>query len=192
VLSRASELSSDDVHQITSDMIAQVDELASLVTDLGELARGERSEGAIEVLRLDELTDDSVEIARTHARTKDVTIAFEGEACSVEVRRDRLTRAISNLLSNAIKFSPVGGSVHVSCKNGNVVVEDSGPGVPESERANVFDRFWRSPSARALPGSGLGLAIVEQVALEFGGAVHVGVSTTLGGAKFTLSIPEAD
>ena len=192
VLSRASELSQDDVQQITSDMIAQVDELASLVTDLGELARGERSEGTIEVLRLDELTDDAVEIARTHARTKDVTIEFEGSACNVEVRRDRLTRAINNLLNNAIKFSPVGGRIVVTCKNGDVVVEDSGPGVPDSERANVFDRFWRSPCARSLPGSGLGLAIVEQVALEFGGSVSVGTSDTLGGAKFTLTIPETD
>ena len=80
----------------------------------------------------------------------------------------------------------------VTCKNGDVVVEDSGPGVPDSERANVFDRFWRSPSARSLPGSGLGLAIVEQVALEFGGSVSVGTSDTLGGAKFTLTIPETD
>ena len=49
VLSRASELSQDDVQQITSDMIAQVDELASLVTDLGELARGERSLSLIHI-----------------------------------------------------------------------------------------------------------------------------------------------
>ena len=55
-------------------MVAQVDELAALVTDLGELARGERSEGAVESLRLDECVDECVDTARTYARVKDITI----------------------------------------------------------------------------------------------------------------------
>jgi len=189
VLSRANEITSDDLEQITTDMVVQVDELASLVTDLGELARGERSEGALLVLRLDEITEDCVATARTHARTRSVSVEYESDACSVLARRDRLSRAISNLINNAIKFAPEGGQVRVRCFGGAVSVEDNGPGVPESERANVFDRFWRSPSARALPGSGLGLAIVQQVADEFEGTIAVSSSPDLGGAAFTLRIP---
>ena len=84
VLSRASELSDEELHQITDDMITQVDELAALVTDLGELARGERSEGSLERLRLDDCVDECVETARTYARIRDITIVVEMETSFVE------------------------------------------------------------------------------------------------------------
>ena len=80
VLSRAQELDPDDLRQLTNDMVTQVDELAALVTDLGELARGERSEGAVESLRLDECVDECVDTARTYARIKDITIDVDVES----------------------------------------------------------------------------------------------------------------
>ena len=192
LLARATELDPDDVRQITNDMVTQVDELASLVADLGELARGERSEGAIEKLRLDELVEDQVDTARTYARLKNVSIDVTASPCVVDGRRDRLNRAVSNLLTNAVKFAPVDGQVRVKVAGGHVIVSDSGPGVSPDERDKVFDRFWRSASARALPGSGLGLSIVAQVAAEFGGTVDVGTDPELGGARFTLRLPLAD
>jgi two-component system sensor histidine kinase MprB len=54
-----------------------------------------------------------------------------------------------------------------------LVVSDHGPGIPVAERALVFERFFRSTTARAMPGSGLGLAIVKQVVLNHGGALRV-------------------
>jgi two-component system sensor histidine kinase MprB len=74
VLSRANELAPDDLRQLTGDMVTQVDELAALVTDLGELSRGDRSEGRVERLRLDECVDECVDTARTYARIKDITV----------------------------------------------------------------------------------------------------------------------
>jgi two-component system sensor histidine kinase MprB len=171
VLSRASELSPEDLHQLTHDMVTQVDELATLVNDLGELARGERSEGALEALRLDECVDECVDTARTYARIRDITIDAEFEPSVIQGRHDRLIRAVSNLLTNA------------------VTVADSGPGIAEEDRPFVFDRFWRSASARALPGSGLGLSIVAQVVAELQGTVSVDNDPELGGARFTISLP---
>jgi two-component system sensor histidine kinase MprB len=190
VLSRASELSNEELHQITDDMITQVDELAALVTDLGELARGERSEGSLERLRLDDCVDECVETARTYARIRDITIVVEMETSYVEARHDRLNRAISNLLTNAVKFTPEGGRIAVHSAHGLVSVADSGPGITDEDRQFVFDRFWRSPSARALPGSGLGLSIVAQVVEEFSGTVTVDRDPELGGARFTIQLPE--
>jgi two-component system sensor histidine kinase MprB len=92
-------------------MVTQVDELAALVTDLGELARGERSEGAIEPLRLDDCLDECIDTARTYARIKDITIDVTVAPSTVLGRRDRLVRAISNLFTNAIKFTPDGGQI---------------------------------------------------------------------------------
>jgi two-component system sensor histidine kinase MprB len=190
VLSRADELNPVELHQITDDMVTQVDELAALVSDLGELARGERSEGELEVLRLDDSIDECVETARTYARIRDITIEVAVESSLVRARHDRLNRAISNLLTNAVKFTPVGGRIAVRSAHGTVTVADSGPGISEDDRAFVFDRFWRSPSARSLPGSGLGLSIVAQVVAEITGTVSVDRDPALGGARFTIRLPE--
>ncbi len=189
VLRRARDLSPEDLRQLTDDMVAQVDELAALVTDLGELARGERSEGEPEHLRLDECVDECVDTARTHARVKDITIEATVDASTVLARRDRLVRAVSNLLTNAVKFTPVGGRIEVSSYDGVITVSDSGPGIADEDRAHVFERFWRSAQARSLPGSGLGLSIVAQVVDELGGTVVVDRDPLLGGARFTVSLP---
>jgi two-component system sensor histidine kinase MprB len=192
VLSRANELDPDDLRQLTNDMVAQVDELAALVTDLGELARGERSEGAIVELRLDECVDECVDTARTYARIKDITIDATVEPSTVQGRRDRLVRAISNLLTNAVKFTPNGGQIHVASFDGTVTVSDSGPGINDDDLPYVFDRFWRSASSRSLPGSGLGLSIVAQVVAEFEGTVTVNRDPVLGGARFTMTLPTGE
>jgi two-component system, OmpR family, sensor histidine kinase MprB len=192
VLSRAQELNPDDLRQLTDDMVTQVDELAALVTDLGELSRGERSEGAIESLRLDECLDECVDTARTYARIKEITIDVHVESSTVLGRRDRLERAISNLLTNAIKFTPQGGRINVDSHAGMISVGDSGPGIDDADRPYIFDRFWRSPSARALPGSGLGLSIVAQVVAELQGNVSVDRDPVLGGARFTITLPIAE
>ncbi|HVB70747.1 MAG TPA: HAMP domain-containing sensor histidine kinase [Acidimicrobiales bacterium] len=192
VLSRARELSDHDLHQISYDVVAQVDELAALVTDLGELTRGERSEGPVVALRLDEAVDECVDTARTHARVKDITIEAEVEPSVILGRHDRLVRAITNLLTNAVKFTPPGGRVRVICANGVLTVSDSGPGIALEDRPHVFDRFWRSASARGLPGSGLGLSIVAQVVNELGGTVTIDKDPDLGGARFRLTLPEGD
>jgi two-component system, OmpR family, sensor histidine kinase MprB len=192
VLSRAQELNPVDLRQLTDDMVTQVDELAALVTDLGELSRGERSEGAVETLRLDECLDECLDTARTYARIKEITIDVNVEASNVLGRRDRLERAISNLLTNAIKFTPEGGRIMVDSRDGTISVSDSGPGIAEADLPFIFDRFWRSASARAMPGSGLGLSIVAQVVAELQGSVSVDHDPALGGARFRITLPIAD
>jgi two-component system sensor histidine kinase MprB len=81
-------------------------------------------------------------------------------------------------MDNAAKWSPSGERVGVRLRQLNtthaeLVVSDHGPGIPEQERELVFERFFRSITARAVPGSGLGLAIVKQVVLKHGGALRV-------------------
>ena len=81
-------------------------------------------------------------------------------------------------MDNAAKWSPSGEHVGVRLRQLNathaeLVVSDHGPGIPEHERELVFERFFRSTTARAMPGSGLGLAIVKQVVLKHGGALRV-------------------
>jgi len=81
-------------------------------------------------------------------------------------------------MDNAAKWSPPGGHVGVKMRqldpsHAELVVSDEGPGIPPHERRLVFERFYRSTTARAMPGSGLGLAIVKQVVLNHGGSLRV-------------------
>ena len=100
----------------------------------------------------------------------------------------RLDRAIANLLDNAAKWSPPGGVVEVTVRDGSVVVRDHGPGIPEADLPHVLDRFYRATAARGLPGSGLGLAIVRQVAGSHGGIVTA-ANAEGGGAELRLELP---
>ena len=79
---------------------------------------------------------------------------------------------------NAAKWSPPGGRVNVRLaqvdpSHAELVVSDQGPGIPLMERELVFERFYRSASARAMPGSGLGLAIVKHVVMKHGGVLRI-------------------
>ncbi|MFQ5756278.1 MAG: ATP-binding protein [Acidiferrobacterales bacterium] len=86
----------------------------------------------------------------------------------IQADRDLLFQAIANLLDNAIKFTPAGGEIELALETGaggtQIVVADSGPGIPPSEHDKVFQRFYRLEASRTTPGSGLGLSLVAAVA----------------------------
>ena len=102
--------------------------------------------------------------------------------------------AVCNLLDNAVKYTPAGGTVTVEvipyqmfCR---VNVTDSGPGIPEAERAKVFQRFYRSPAAYEIEGVGIGLYLTRQIAEEQGG--YVKASSRPGrGSCFSLYLPRS-
>ena len=135
--------------------------------------------------RLDLVAAEAVERARRDRPRVEFTTDLE-ETVVFGVR-DRLERAIANLLDNAAKWSPPGGTVDVAVRGGEVTVRDRGPGIADEDLPFVFDRFYRSPSARGLPGSGLGLAIVRQVADAHSGTV-VAEHAPGGGTLVRLSL----
>jgi len=104
-----------------------------------------------------------------------------------------LDRLLGVLLDNAFKYAPTGGVVGVSVgidgSRVRLVVEDSGPGIPEDERAKIFDRFHRAEGQGGY-GSGLGLAIADAVVRHTHGRWEVSTST-FGGARMAVSWPRA-
>jgi two-component system, OmpR family, sensor histidine kinase MprB len=191
VIRRVDELSETDRSVLVDDVVVQLQELTDLVGDLAELARGDQLPVLTEPLRLDILVRDAVSVATTHGRTQDVTFELTAEECWVEGHADRLGRAVGNLLDNARKWSPAGGVVSVTCRDGEVVVRDRGPGIADEDLAHIFDRFYRAPSARGLPGSGLGLAIVAQVVKAEGGTISAEVDPE-GGTRMSMRLPTTD
>jgi signal transduction histidine kinase len=118
-------------------------------------------------------------------------IAFEtGAAVWVQASAPALESAVRNLIENALRFSPPGAAVLVRVGPGACIeVEDCGPGIPDAERATLFEPFWRAAGQRGV-GAGLGLAIVRDVVEQHGGAVAVRTGAC-GGACFVMTLPEA-
>jgi len=189
VLAGAESLSAEDRRRLVRDVVGQLEELTELITDLVDLARGAEPDLGIEDVRLDVLASEAVERAGRHAPDKRFTVT--AEPCLVRSVPAKLDRAVSNLLDNAAKWSPPGGTVEVTVRDGEVAVRDHGPGIAEGDLPFIFDRFYRARAARGLPGSGLGLAIVRQVAELHGGSV-VAETAEGGGARLRLRLPPAD
>jgi len=174
------QLSAADREELQADLRAQVDELATLVGDVVELARDDPPEVASEPLDLADVVERSLDRARRRAGTEGIAFDADLAPCEIVGDASALERAVLNLLDNAAKWSPPGGRVRVTLRPGVaperpgtalLEVTDAGPGIPDEERELVFDRFFRSLDARTMPGSGLGLSIVAQVAERHHGGV---------------------
>ncbi|WP_030596093.1 sensor histidine kinase [Streptomyces fulvoviolaceus] len=178
-----------DRKALLASVKAQMTELAALIGDLQELSRSEGQRGErVQVVAL----EDTVESALRRARLRgpELTINADLQPWYVRAEPSALERAVVNILDNAVKFSPEGGTIEVQLNQGVLTVRDHGPGIPAEELPHVFDRFWRSPSARALPGSGLGLSIVARTVQQAGGEVTLGHAEG-GGTIATVRLPGA-
>jgi len=169
VLTGKRDVPDSDRAPLIADVVEQLDEMTTLIAELIELAHGDRQPSEPEEVRLDVLTQAAVE--RTRRNRPGISFKTELEESVVHGVPDTLERAIGNLLDNAAKWSPAGGEVEVAVRGGELTVRDHGPGIDDADLPFVFDRFYRSASARGMPGSGLGLAIVRQVAEAHGGVV---------------------
>ncbi|GGS17798.1 two-component sensor histidine kinase [Streptomyces aureoverticillatus] len=180
----------DDRRALLASVKAQMTELASLIGDLQELSRPDaaQSGGKVQVLALHDVVDAALERARL--RGPELTFDADLHPWYVRAEAAALERAIVNILDNAVKFGPAGSVIEVGLKGGELTVRDHGPGIPDDELPYVFDRFWRSPTARGLPGSGLGLSIVARTVRQAGGEVTLGPANG-GGTVATVRLPGA-
>jgi two-component system sensor histidine kinase MprB len=177
-------LSPADRTAILSDVKAQLEEFTALIGDLVQLARDERV--APERIDFRDVVNSAVDRVRRRAHG----LAFDVELNPFYVvgESDTLERAVTNLLDNAVKWSPPGGTVRVQLEGDRLRVADQGPGIADADLPYVFDRFYRSDTARNTPGTGLGLSIVAQAVTMHGGWIRAGRSAQ-GGAEFTIQLP---
>ncbi|MFD3652255.1 sensor histidine kinase [Streptomyces sp. NPDC058620] len=180
----------DDRKALMTSVKAQMTELASLIGDLQELARPDAAQpGPLQVVALHDITRTALQRARL--RGPELSITEELAPWYVRAEPAALERAVVNVLDNAVKFSPPGGTVEVTLHRGELTVRDHGPGIPAEELPHVFERFWRSPSARQLPGSGLGLSIVARTVHQAGGEITLRPAAGGEGTEASITLPGA-
>lgn len=176
-----------------------IDRTIDLVGQLLALAREDGGAGlaALQPVDLPQLVREVVSQLLPQAQSHRIDVGLlpmEHETLTVSGQRQALHTLLRNLLDNAIKYTPEGGQVDLSLSMRDgapaLVVEDSGPGLPESERDRVFDRFYRVSGSRA-PGSGLGLAIVRAIAHSHRATVKLEHSQRLGGLRVEVRFPAA-
>ncbi|MDC0712067.1 ATP-binding protein [Stigmatella sp. ncwal1] len=169
--------------------------LQGIVDDLLDLSRLQSGRLVLDLRRVPaaELVEGALGVHRTAAEERGVRLSQEvsPEAEEVEVDAERMQLVLSNLVGNGIRHTPTGGevSVRVSREGARVrfEVKDTGEGIPPSEQARIFEKFYRVPGAPS-GGAGLGLSIAQEVVQAHGGAL--GVTSAEGqGSTFGFTVP---
>jgi two-component system sensor histidine kinase TctE len=128
------------------------------------------------------------------ALQSDIDLGVDIKPGQVVADPSLLDDLLSNLVDNALKYTPPRGSVTVGAgmqaNKPFLAVEDTGPGIPESERQRVRQRFYRLPNSPG-HGSGLGLAIVDEIARLYGAQVSIGAGTDGHGTRVLIQFPES-
>lgn len=178
-------------------MRGQLERLGSMVEQLLDLSRME-AEGA----GLD-LSEFPVE--RLLSKARDEALLSNGNGTGIEVvasptdlrvvaDEERLRQVVANLIDNAVRFSPDGAPVRASAgaRDGALLLDvtDHGPGIPQSERTRVFERFYRVDPSRTDGGAGLGLSIARWVVSMHGGSIRAEAAQP-SGCRMVVEVPGA-
>jgi two-component system, OmpR family, sensor histidine kinase BaeS len=180
----------------TASLHEEVLRLAGLVDDLQSLASADAAAQELHAVPCDLalLVDVALDSLSSSLAAADLTVTRHLEPALVDGDPVRLHQAVTNVLTNAQKFTPAGGRVDVALSTAEGVatlrITDTGIGIPEPDRDQIFERFWRGSNSDKAPGTGIGLAVVAQLVGAHGGTVavdsKVGVGTTI-----TLEFPLA-
>ncbi|WP_462137836.1 sensor histidine kinase [Candidatus Mycalebacterium sp.] len=177
--------------QILKRNTERLAELCGRIISLSELGEWRGGEESFAPFNLNDAVLSAVDLMRTAAEKKNITIEIEEEP-DITMTGDRLIieNMLVNLIENAVKYSYEDSRVRVSVNSGGgggrVSVSDSGEGIKRGEKGRIFERFYRGESARTEAGNGLGLSIAQEAVEIHGGAITV-ESEPGRGSVFTVS-----
>ncbi len=180
--------------------LRNIEKLVTLIENLLDFSRLHRGaeEMVFDMIDLTDCVRTSLEIIRPVADSREIELVIEAPEAPVLAEGDKgkLGQVFNNLLSNAVKFNDKGGLVSVQIRpvgdNVDVIVRDSGIGIPEEALDKVFTRFYQydGSSTRKYGGTGIGLSIAQDI-MRFHGS-RITVTSTVGeGTTFRFSLPLA-
>jgi signal transduction histidine kinase len=182
-----------DTLRVIAAQAKRLQRLIDSVLDLARLHSGQ-TQIAKQVFDLAALARQAVADARLTAARH--VLEFHDPDAPLVIQGDsvRLEQVVQNLLDNAVKYSPADGVITVSVEQRNakavLTIRDQGIGIPETARAQLFERFYRASNLdrRRVQGTGIGLSIVSEIVALHGGVVEV-TSTEGHGSTFTVRLP---
>jgi len=193
ILEEEDRLSPEDTHYLKV-VARNTDRLHRLVTDLLSSAESKPMEIERAPTNVCEIVRASVESARPHAESKDLSVTVDAPSyLRIMVDPSRFAQVVDNLVSNAVKYTLPGGDVHVSLAGFDDHIElrvsDTGIGIDPAEKDRLFTRFFRTKDVeeRSIAGVGLGLSITKKIIETHGGRIEVESSSD--GSTFLVWLP---
>lgn len=193
------DVAADDQERFLSTIAVEAERLTRLANDLLTLQRIEGATGELPIRRFDLrlAVDRAAAMLEPLFEHRGATLSVSGKAPEVLGDVDRMQQVVANLADNASRIVGEGGHVKIELGRDSdgsalLMVSDNGPGIPEEDLPNLFDRFYRSDSSRTRQsgGAGLGLAIVRAIVNGHGGTIHA-ENLPVGGSRFTVKLPFA-
>ncbi len=182
-------------HEALADCLEESEYAVAMLTAVMDISEAES--GAMKLKRapvsIHDLAARIVDLYEHVAEEKNVSLTLAVPA-GIEVSADslRLQRAMGNLVDNAIKYTPAGGSVSVTAGRVSggvqIVVADTGDGIPADEHERIWERLYRVDKSRSERGLGLGLSLVKAIVEAHGGEISV-ASEPGRGSRFTIRLP---
>jgi two-component system sensor histidine kinase KdpD len=175
----------------------EAERLNRLVTNLLDLSRIEAGElvAVPEAFPVEDLVGTSLRRLAPQLDGRQIDVAIPADLPLVDVDATFMDQILSNLIDNALAYVPAGAAIRISAEHGDagsvrLIVEDGGPGVPDSALSSLFDKFFRvaTPSNRASRGTGIGLAVVRGFVEAMGGEIRARGSQ-LGGLAVEVDLP---
>lgn len=196
----AQELATNPAHtvELVAKLRQQVDVLHQLTEEMMSLALIESGQMPIRLIkiRLAEVVKETLEILRAQAERKHLALDLQIDStlCAL-ADSDGIRKVFNNLIHNAIKFTPPGGRIAIRAQligeNIQVAIADTGMGIPARDLPRIFERFYKSDSARTANGgrgTGLGLAIAKHIIEGHGGKLWA-ESIAGKGSTFYFALP---
>lgn len=186
----------EDQERFLSTIATEAERLTRLANDLLTLQRIEGATGELPLRRVDlrVAADRAAAMLEPLIEHRGTTLSVDGDAPPVLGDVDRLQQVVANLVDNATRIAGDGGDVRVTLRSEQgmsvLSVEDNGPGIPDADLPNLFDRFYRSDwsRARSKGGAGLGLSIVRAIVTAHAGTIEA-ENLPGGGSRFTVRLP---
>ena len=186
-----------DAKSFAKAILHNSERLSLMVSDLIDLSRIEYGDLKLNVQKidLDHFINEFISSMKSLTKKKDIEIIYEPSKNNwIKADLQALERIMNNLIDNAFKYSEKGSSITISTEQSanqlKVMIADTGSGVSDEDKVYIFDRFYRTASARASDnkGSGLGLAIVKNLANSLDGEVGI-ESRKPNGSIFWFTLP---
>lgn len=200
ILDKSLNIPPEQVENYLQRSYSRLQGLLEMVNDLLDISRMELKTKQLEIKELDlvEIIKSTLEFLEFELEKKKIKTHFDYPQSFPKIKADQsqISRLFTNLISNAIKYNKEEGEIRIRLrvegKYAVAEVEDTGIGMNEKERANLFSEFYRvkNEKTRGIPGTGLGLSIVKKIVETYSGKIEV-QSEPNKGSNFIVYLPIA-